>query len=505
MFEFTQGDIIAYLRGNQWLVQNGYTPKYHAVLCDPPYGIEFMGSEWDKPKPSAARIGNGGNTSRPGNIGINTPQAYVAGYDFQAWVTEWASLMLDYVYPGAVGMFFGGTRTFHRLACGLEDAGWEVVDCIMYLYGSGFPKSLDVSKAIDKADGVEREVIGKSPYYTPGRTTDNHRVGQNGAIHGRAYSDEEYEKYTAPRDRNITAPATDAAKRFAGFGTALKPMYEPVILARAPRHPYTFAQLAQQFGSGALNVDGGRIAYSDNVSYKQRTGFDATPDGTTFSNRITAHTRPDEYTSPLGRFPGNVALVHTDTCTPDKCADDCVVALLDAQAGELTNGHFPASGKVGQSSVYGNFNGLNQEDRYTESGGASRFFYTAKSSTFERTAGLPKRSSHPTLKPIQLIEWLSTLLLPPKLDTPRRLLVPFAGVASEMIGAHLAGWDVIHGIEQSGAYIAEGKQRAAWWSKYDSYDKAAASYAVLQEVKQEEAARKAANVEQLRLFGEDVA
>lgn len=213
-----------------------------------------------------------------------------------------------------------------------------------------------------------------------------------------------------------------------------------------------------------------------------------------------------ENITPLGRFPGNVALVHTDTCTPDGCAAGCPVALLDAQAGELTSGaKVPLEGAKDSQGVYGNFKERNINYFSADSGSASRFFYTSKASTFERVAGLSARSSHPTLKPIQLIEWLATLLLPPKLDAPRRLLVPFAGVASEMIGAHLAGWDVVHGIEQSAAYIAEGKQRAAWWGKYDSYDKAAASYAVLQEVKHEEAARKAANVEQLRLFGEDVA
>lgn len=324
-------------------------------------------------------------------------------------------------------------------------------------------------------------------------------------LHGKEYEVTCTEKLDADGERiGWTCEMPESLEWVTGRGSHLKPMFEPIVLARAPRHPYTFAQLAQQFGSGALNVDGGRIGTDEETRRNSQGGDNGLLGTSTFKIR---ERRVEDQPITLGRFPGNVALVHTDTCTADGCAAECAIRLLDEMTPDRTSkatggGDSPS----GERHVYdGGWKPIRSELPDDNGGGASRFFYTAKSSTFERTAGLPARSSHPTLKPIQLIEWLSTLLLPPKLDTPRRLLVPFAGVASEMIGAYLAGWDVVHGIEQSAAYIAEGKQRAAWWSKYDSYDKAAASYAVLQEVKQEEAARKAANVEQLRLFGEDVA
>lgn len=142
MFEFTQGDIIAYLRGNQWLVQNGYMPKYHSVLADPPYALISINKRFSSKTAAPAQFGKDGSFGRlsKGFMGQSW-DGWDSLEDYQAWVTEWASLMLDYVYPGAVGMFFGGTRTFHRLACGLEDAGWEIFDSMMMLHGVGFPKS----------------------------------------------------------------------------------------------------------------------------------------------------------------------------------------------------------------------------------------------------------------------------------------------------------------------------------------------------------------------------
>ena len=148
-----------------------------AIVCDPPYGLSFMGKGWDHGVP---------------------------GVEF--WVEA-----LRVAKPGAHLLAFGGTRTYHRLACAIEDAGWEIRDCVMWVYGSGFPKSHDVSKAIDKAAGAEREVIGYSK-------------GMSGSVHGGGQS--------VGIDDPITAPATDAARQWSGWGTALKPSHEPVIVAR---------------------------------------------------------------------------------------------------------------------------------------------------------------------------------------------------------------------------------------------------------------------------------
>jgi len=157
------------------------------IITDPPYGLEFMGKDWDHGVPG---------------------------------VPFWTAA-LRVAKPGAMLLAFGGTRTHHRLMVAIEDAGWEIRDVIMWVYGSGFPKSHDISKAIDKAAGAEREVVGRGKYADRGRT-----AGQKTNALG-AYSSSETD--------SITAPATDAARLWDGYGTALKPAYEPIIIAMKPR------------------------------------------------------------------------------------------------------------------------------------------------------------------------------------------------------------------------------------------------------------------------------
>jgi len=166
-----------------------------AIVTDPPYGLAFMGKDWDHGVP---------------------------GVEF------WREA-LRVAKSGAHLLAFGGTRTFHRLACAIEDAGWEIRDTIMWVYGSGFPKSHDVSKAIDKAAGAEREVVGRHKATVPNITP-------------------------RPSDGNITAPATEEARQWSGWGTALKPAYEPIIVARKPLCG-TVAETVLRHGTGALNID----------------------------------------------------------------------------------------------------------------------------------------------------------------------------------------------------------------------------------------------------------
>lgn len=482
-----QADVVQWLRERQWLAQNGYWPKYMAVFADPPYGLEFMGQEWDKPKPSEAHAmartiranevtptGKAHSTSAGPFLaaGVN---GYVAGPAFQAWVTEWARLLLDFVYPGAVLVMFGGTRTYHRLAAGLEDAGWEIADSLMYLYGSGFPKSHDISKAIDKAAGAEREVVGSNPNHRPISGVQYEGIYSGGNT----------------GNPNITAPATPDAARWSGYGTALKPAYEPIVLARAPRAPHTYAQLAQQFGTGALNVDGARIGTEVETWPKSRSY--APEQNQPGGKGKTVLTGP----MPPGRWPANLILSHTERCN-GTCAPDCPVRLLGEQSGESVSrqGHRDPNGSMG---YHGGASGTPfRLDGYTDAGNASRFFYTAKAAAWERSAGQDVRSTHPTLKPITLTEYLARLILPPPLTEPRRLLIPFAGVASEMLGARLAGWDEITGIEQSAEYVAQGQARLAWWAQYATYEQAQAAYQSQQAGAQADAEREQAG--QLTLF-----
>ena len=184
-----------------------------SCVTDPPYGLAFMGKKWDYDVPS------------------------------EVWQE-----CLRVLKPGGHLLAFAGTRTQHRMAVRIEDAGFEIRDMIAWVYGSGFPKSLDVSKAIDKAAGAEREVVGS---YQGASNIGNKADGKMGYAPGTNYP-------AVDRTVDITAPATEAAKQWQGWGTALKPALEPITVARKP-FPGTVAENVLQHGTGALNVDGCRV------------------------------------------------------------------------------------------------------------------------------------------------------------------------------------------------------------------------------------------------------
>lgn len=226
----------------------------HSIVTDPPYELGFMGKKWD-------------------NSGI--------AYDVQLW-TE----CLRVLKPGGHLLAFGGTRTYHRMACAIEDAGFEIRDSIHWLYGSGFPKSHDVSKAIDKAAGAEREVV--SSVYR------GDRAGTSAGIMGKP----------VPRIDTVTAPATDAAKQWAGWGTALKPAHEPIVVARKPLIE-TVAANVQQHGTGALNIDGARVSYQSDADFQTTQQKNPGTDDLVTSGVYGAD-RPQQSVNAGGRWPANV-------------------------------------------------------------------------------------------------------------------------------------------------------------------------------------------------------
>lgn len=389
---------------------------FDAVLSDPPYGISFMGKAWDHGVPSAATYAE----------------------------------LLRVLKPGAMGLHFGGTRMWHRLAVNLEDAGFELRDTVMWLYGSGFPKSHNISKAIDKNNGeagrlvkfVEwmrttglkakqiNDAIGKADVGSHYLRLDQPAIPTR-ALWGKlrplcrevpTWVDELVERVEAERevvchqagtllavapgqdnDRAqttlaITAPATTVAKQWDGWGTALKPAWEPALLVQKPLSG-TFANNALTHGCGALNIEGCRVG-DEVVTTTGPAGSDK------FAGFKGGAQAPTAYRAEhVGRFPANL--------------------ILDEEAGAAL-------------------------------GDAQRFFYCAKVSTKERNAGFDGKNSHPTLKPIALTEYLAKLLLVPERTDgqPRRILVPFSGAGSEMIGALLAGWDEAWGIELDPDYVA---------------------------------------------------
>ena len=437
------------------------------VITDPPYGLEFMGREWDS---IGRNVGPGGKRRererliedradgkwQPGStygahaknprcqhchrlrfdhtdrkcacaVPLFHARASEYGAAMQEWHIAWTSAAMRVLRPGGHLLAFGGTRTFHRLTCGLEDAGFEIRDVLTWLYGSGFPKSLDVSKAIDKAAGAERE---------PGRTlvtdgtrgaTPNSPGNATCADCGRPARGVNY--CTCPRDGG---PVTDAAREWEGWGTALKPAWEPIILARKPLAG-TVAHNVTEHGTGALNIDAARI-HTDGRPHRENQGRDAVNcygDGLAGSRAAG--------TTDLGRWPANVAL------------DADAAALLDDQVGELTSGANPTRrGSDKFRTAYGDFTGQAEcvAQRGKDVGGPSRFFYTGKASTADRNNGHGPANTHPTVKPTDLMRWLVRLATPPG----GIILDPFAGSGTTGVAARAEGHRAVL-IERDPEYL----------------------------------------------------
>ena len=185
--------------------------QVETCITDPPYGLEFMGKEWDKLGATIETVNEGADKSHPFRDGTRRVRYGKSAESMQEWYREHFAAVRNALLPGAMCLAFGGTRTHHRLMCAIEDAGFEIRDCLMWLYGSGFPKSLDVSKALDKMAGAEREVVGRKRGV---RGADG--SGHENVMPGKATGIKQ-----AGIDLDITAPATDAAKLWDGWGTAL--------------------------------------------------------------------------------------------------------------------------------------------------------------------------------------------------------------------------------------------------------------------------------------------
>ena len=408
-----------------------------AIVTDPPYGLAFMGKHWD--------------------------------YDVPA-VEVWQEC-LRVLKPGGHLLAFAGTRTFHRMAVRIEDAGFEIRDMIAWVYGSGFPKSLDVSKALDKMAGAEREILGENPNgRITVRTSEAWAKPWNGSKEAGAM--------------NLTSPTTDGARQWQGWGTALKPALEPIALCRKPLDG-TVAQNVMTHGTGGINIDGCRVNLADSESPEDFRRVDTKP-----SARMVNAFAQDKWSKEqfqrkterghdAGRFPAN--LIHDGS--------DEVVALFP----QTTSGGSQSSWGSGnanlETTVYGGGWSTESGQGFHDTGSAARFFYCAKADKSDRDEGLdamqerirdvgdhrpsgtfgerlgPRddgserkpafgRNHHPTVKPTDLMRYLCRLVTPPG----GTVLDPFMGSGSTGRGAALEGFHFI-GIEREPDYLAIAQAR----------------------------------------------
>jgi len=384
-----------------------------SIVTDPPYELGFMGKHWD-------------------NSGI--------AYNVEMWKE-----CLRVLKPGGYLLAFGGTRTSHRMVCAIEDAGFEIRDSILWLYGSGFPKSMNIGKEIDKLQGNERKhvaTIKKMPSATGNLNAYGYRKSYEG---------------------KTTMDITQGNSEFEGWGTALKPAHEPICVARKPISEKTVAQNVLKYGTGGINIDGCRIEWDNKglegdkkrrlIPRTDITGaqFHASCGGNNAGKYI------GDINSPTGRFPANVIL------------DEFAGSILDEQAPSAGAFAPVKKGHTGKSKgIYGDYatRGDDGDTFYDDKGGASRFFYIAKADRDERNNGLHQfkekplnwssgdqnpgsfqaegtnrnsQNNHPTVKPIKLIQYLQRLV------TPKGGITydPFGGSGTSAISAQNEGFQWI--------------------------------------------------------------
>jgi DNA modification methylase len=449
-----------------------------SVVTDPPYEIGFMGRSWD---------GTG------------------VAYD----VTVWEEC-LRVLKPGGHILAFGGSRTWHRLAVAVEDAGFEIRDSIAWIYGSGFPKSLNVSKAIDKRGGsgallakeigralrVARESRGMSKskadeIFCDGTTNwtwfegrpggqrppapetfariveawpelgglsekvaeaEREVIGmgaaQCGQLEKTGVCDGHFDNGTLTVTHQLaTAPSTAEAQQWSGWGTALKPAFEPVVVGRKPfGKGVTVAENVLAWGVGGLNIDASRIGTTKSVPASPAKANDSIG---TFKMG-DRHNRSSGFDPNTGRWPANVIL------------DEVTAGLVDEQSGVSVSANHLRNNNDFQSLAKGKENS-HTTFGHGDSGGASRFFYQAKASKRDRNEGLETPSTHPTVKPTQLMRYLIKLVTPPG----GTVLDPFTGSGSTGKAALLDGYKFV-GAELTAEYLPIIEGRLRWALEQDA-------------------------------------
>ena len=403
-----------------------------SIVTDPPYGLSFMGKKWDYDVPSQ----------------------------------EIFEECLRVLKPGGYLLSFAGSRTYHRMAVRVEDAGFEIRDQIMWIYGSGFPKSMNIGKAMDKVQGNEREVVGKKG----GKIDFSKTKKGDTSFYETAWDNKDY----------VELEITKGNSPYEGWGTALKPAHEPIVMARKPLSEKTVVNNVLEWGTGGINIDASRVGTTTKTN-----GGKANKE----NNRIAANggyvndVSSQEHN--YGRFPANIIF------------DEEAGKILDEQSGisKSTGGRSGNKEGVGQNGIYGQYSGEVRDENpgLGDTGGASRFFYCPKTSKKDRNEGLenfegkqigtynahssdlenyggsslgaasmsgnnkmpqPKQNFHPTVKPTDLMLYLIRLVTPKGGTT----LDPFMGSGSTGKAAVRGGFDFI-GIEREKEYMEIAEAR----------------------------------------------
>ncbi len=354
--------------------------SYHSCITDAPYELGFMGKRWD-------------------DSGI--------AFDVEFW-----KKVRRVLKPGAHLVAFGGDRTHHRMMAAIEDGGFEIRSTLMWIMAGGFPKSHDVSKAIDKLKGEDREVVGTKQIGNSSRSEGKDWNQQSGFSNGEV---------------DITAPSSEEAKKWKGWGTALKPGYEPICLARKPLSEDTIAENVLKHSTGAINIGDCRIGDSKNVPSSPSRASEGNSLSGSKDGSLRNETGNETGHNPnVGRWPSNLFF------------EERASHLLDKQSGTLhSRGNVNQSTSGGGSGNTVNPGPKHKSDHHKrellqKDGGASRFFYCPKAHQGERNIGC-ENNEHPTVKPIELIAYLVRLTTPPG----GKVIDPFGGSGTTGIASIL--------------------------------------------------------------------
>ena len=347
-----------------------------SIVTDPPYELNFMGKGWD-------------------NAGVS--------FNKNTW-----EKCLQVLKPGGYLLAFGGSRTYHRIACAIEDAGFEIRDTIMWLYGSGFPKSMNLGLAIDKKNGVESEVIGVSK--SGSKESHTRSLNLVNSSFGGEYA------------------IKQAQNKWQGWGTCLKPSFEPIIIARKPFKGSLVDNVLEN-GVGGLNIDECRVEFKNGETNSSIDRYNSTPqkgnNGWEHKNRGANFNDTTIASMKIGRFPANTILTYDDTDYDEVCSG--------FPTSDKPNGSISKQYKI-NNMVYGDYGYCNTWEAYQDCGSASRYFYCAKASKKDRDEGLDeieeqnvkRKNIHPTVKPTNLMQYLVRLVTPQN----GTVLDPFNGSGS---------------------------------------------------------------------------